>query len=626
MVFAAITLVLGAGASWLWLPCWAPEWVEKHSPWFDPAFRAALSRHRQSGWDSYALIKRIEQREFRGASAALVAMADDPVFDRRQLTLELMGRLAEHDPDLLAALVRIMRHDPEPWLREQALASIPAALLDTVREAVFGMSDDPHPGVRERLCHKLEDVRDLAATAILVRALGDVEPKVVVAACRGLGSPAAERALLSLDPLLQLLEHSERTVAAAAWYAAWMLARGAAHTARLGSIPVRTVLAWDLQGYGMFPHGNADTYEQFDRQAMAWGEERIGELVAALDDRYCETCINACRALIVVLSGEALPESFDGPEAEWALKKPSARAERARRVAAAAQRGIDVEAALLMAGSIAGKRAWKMVDEDTPDPLLGVQLRRLRLIALRGAESDAARQAAIQALDDAEDRVVIEAALNLALLDDRRAHEPLVRLLAGGAMVRRASAGLGLLRDQRAIEPLITALAKRDDRGVVSALAEVGDLRAIEPLIAALSSPSSDTRASAAVALGMLGDRRATPHIIGCLTHEMVTVRRMSAYALHLLGDRRAVEPLIARLADEDLTVVLFAIKILGEFGDARAADPLIALLDHRSTGLVTWVVEALERLPLTAEQRARLCSPTSSAAPAAPGSTPPPP
>jgi HEAT repeat protein len=105
----------------------------------------------------------------------------------------------------------------------------------------------------------------------------------------------------------------------------------------------------------------------------------------------------------------------------------------------------------------------------------------------------------------------------------------------------------------------------------------------------------------------------------------------MAGYALHLLGDRRAVEPLIARLADEDLTTVLIAMKTLGELGDARAVDPLIAQLDHRLAGVAAWAVEALETLPMTAGQRSRLCSPAtgpliSSAAPAAPGSTPPPP
>jgi HEAT repeat protein len=91
----------------------------------------------------------------------------------------------------------------------------------------------------------------------------------------------------------------------------------------------------------------------------------------------------------------------------------------------------------------------------------------------------------IEALD--EERISWPAAWVLGRIGDRRATEPVSRLLQAKDRVRREMAvtALGDLGDPAAVEPLIVALKDRSPAVASSAakvLAELGDPRAIEPL------------------------------------------------------------------------------------------------------------------------------------------------
>jgi len=82
---------------------------------------------------------------------------------------------------------------------------------------------------------------------------------------------------------------------------------------------------------------------------------------------------------------------------------------------------------------------------------------------------------------------------------------------------RDAATGLGLLHDRTVVVTLLDALKKARSFAVqgqlITAIGTVGDSKAIAPLIALLEDPSqpAQTRAMAAVGLGMIGDLRTVP-------------------------------------------------------------------------------------------------------------------
>lgn len=652
-----VALLAGAVVSWIWLPYWAPRWVMDHSPWFDPAFRAARHAPGSHGWSMLVVAERIEQHAIIDAPAAIAAAQGLPDHEHRSHHIFIVGRLTEvsSDPVWSRLLVHFIQHDPEPERRAQAISSARDSRLEGIREVLIGALADPAAEVRLEACRKLAKLRTPEAVTALITALGDPAPEVVGAACASLGEQRDPQAFVPLMALLQrALSASAQDSAHAAWEALWPLPWTPTHTAQMRRLPVLPLLGWGASGASVFRDDRSDdkALHRLDQQALLWGEQAIADLVSGLpnddpdDPRPVEIFPvdegllreRACRALAVVLAGKSLltPSDIDWVgstiELVWRervlLTLPGERDRRNQKVAAARRRGIDVQAALLQACASPAEA-----------------VRRYAFIALRGSTGDDVREACARALADTSSVVAGEAALTLAALGDGRAYEPLMQRLADERTAALACAGLDLLEDQRAIPAVITVLSGRL-RGAAEAaltLGRIGDLRAIEPLIGVLGTAEQQLRASAALALGALGDWSATPALIALLEDEKSAVRQLAVMGLHQLRDPQAVEPLIARLADRERDVRIQAVSALRTLGDARAVEPLVALLadpdpelvelaawaleglgDARAadallalleradvgTGALGAAVDALAALPLEAGQRARLCSP----------------
>ena len=525
-VLATVAVVL-----WIWLPRWAPGWVMDHSPWFDPAFRAARHETGSHDWSMIQLAERIEKHEIINASAAIAAVQDNSDPHHRSEAVFLIGKLLDvsSDPVWPKLMAGFIQFDPAPHLRLYAINCSRDSRLDEIRAALLGALADPDPDVRSAACRKLAKPKKPEVVTALIAVLRDPEPQVVTEACASLGEQGDTQAFAPLMTVLnQSLETDpEQKLAKAAWHALWSLPRTADQTAQMRHLPVLPVLGWIDGGFSLFADDrHLAGLMHLDRQALLWDEAGIPELIRVLvsDDRGSpapdippdsevsprprEQVIreHAGRALAVVLVGKRLlrltgeMEVMNGKlTAVWAdlvaLTLPDQRDQRNRRMETARRQGIDVQAALLKACV-------------SPTDLL----RRYAFIALRGSTTDDVRQACVRALTDTDPAVVGEAALTLAVMRDDRAFDPLMQRLAKDDTVELACAGLGLLADQRAIPGLIDVLT-RHSRGAADAalaLGELGDQRAIVPLINALGSEEDAIRAGAAGALGALGDWSAT--------------------------------------------------------------------------------------------------------------------
>ncbi len=673
-VLATVAVVL-----WIWLPRWKPGWVIRHSPWFDPAYRAAMysSGIEEENW--LALASRIDARWEKTAIGTIAADSTDPDPDRRSRVLGVVSWWAEkgNNPSALTLLVSFMHHDPDPQLRSKAVTLASPANLREIEAALIQALADSAVNVRMAAAGALRDVRGPKATAALITALNDPDPEVRETVCVSLGDSHDVQAV---EPLLLLAEPNQQ-IAHAAWQALWNLPLNDTHKRQLARLPVDTVLAW-----------KSENEEVIDQQALAWGSDGVAALISALNRAEDQSRLLVVRALAVVLAGEALVYSNDSTVINAVLLKTSQHDTRNHMVQQALLRGVAVESALLMVSG----------DEDH-------RVRQMAIIALRGSDADGVLPTVVRALHDQATWVRLEAALTLAVLRDDRAFDPLVALMDVPDTEDQATLGLELLANQRAIEPLVKRLLgklQRNERDfrLVETLGKLGDQRAIEPLIRVLKTHSSDSYYAASA----LGDWRATPALIGCLDQHSQRLHQEAIKALGQLKNPRAVpaliacldytdkfalwealqvlsemkaasvvDILIAHLHDSDLLSSTGAVALLAKIGEpraleailslcdspdpkrascaayvlarigyVRAADRLIDLLalpddpeigwlaresDYEERGFLTTLVDGLSRMPLTAKQRARLCSPTrdpqpviSFAAPATPGSTAP--
>lgn len=211
------------------------------------------------------------------------------------------------------------------------------------------------------------------------------------------------------------------------------------------------------------------------------------------------------------------------------------------------------------------------------------------------------------------DRAVTE----LCYLDDDRAAEGFLAILADKTADSREDAARGLLRlgDARFIAPLFDALRNDDDmtrKMLAESMQNLRTAQALEPLLSESRAADAASRSVAAqmlghihqpqsadrlaemmhgdtdagvrraglLGLGNLGDTRALPGLRELLTSRDVNERVQAASALGLIHDRAAASALIPLLIDDESTVRLAAIKALNELADPIAIEALIAHLD----------------------------------------------
>src|SRR5262245_17229729 len=170
----------------------------------------------------------------------------------------------------------------------------------------------------------------------------------------------------------------------------------------------------------------------------------------------------------------------------------------------------------------------------------------------------------------------------LGFLGDRRAVEPLLQVLRG-LPAGRAYAASRWGNRKGADPGWIMGTADEvllHQKGVchvvAMALIALDDARAVEPLIEMLADPSRDVRGNAAWVLERLGDPRAIEPLWTLVEGDEAFARSQAISALGRLGDARVAERLLAML---DRSYDPIVANALGDLRERRAVEPLVAHL-----------------------------------------------
>jgi HEAT repeat protein len=159
------------------------------------------------------------------------------------------------------------------------------------------------------------------------------------------------------------------------------------------------------------------------------------------------------------------------------------------------------------------------------------------------------------------------------------------------------------LGDKRAIEPLLRILRNKESNDMLQQTAglALGYLkpRAVPSLIHKLNDTSEEpyVRAWIAEALGAIGDMRAIPPLMRALRDSSSAVRERTADALGRFGSPKPVKALIAALNDNDNLVKCSALWSLGQIGDADVVPFITPLLDFQDDTLRGNASESLDQL-----------------------------
>jgi HEAT repeat protein len=170
-------------------------------------------------------------------------------------------------------------------------------------------------------------------------------------------------------------------------------------------------------------------------------------------------------------------------------------------------------------------------------------------------------------------------------------------LETGNSVVRtQVVEAIGRVHDPAAVPRLIELVNSADGIGkgfltaAVTTLGELRDRRASEPLIRLLENTPEDVQSSVLIALGKLGDRRAAPHIEPFMTseHWANDIRVAAAEALGELKDETAVEALcdVVHDVDESDELRRRAVQSLGRIGGVRAREELLATAQNGAAGM----------------------------------------
>jgi HEAT repeat protein len=183
------------------------------------------------------------------------------------------------------------------------------------------------------------------------------------------------------------------------------------------------------------------------------------------------------------------------------------------------------------------------------------------------------------------------------------------RLMASGSLANMAKA-LQVKGETKPVSPLIEALDDQDKRirlNAVIALARIGDRRAVQPLMnLMLRQEDYDVQTAAIAGLGDLGSPMAVPLLVKIL--EEVKDDFVKGAAIEALGKTGAdygsqvQEILVPFLGDSDVFVRQMTCKALGMVGDRRIAPSLEYSLhdtDEKVSQVARRSLEKLKPIPL---------------------------
>lgn len=130
--------------------------------------------------------------------------------------------------------------------------------------------------------------------------------------------------------------------------------------------------------------------------------------------------------------------------------------------------------------------------------------------------------------------------------------------------------------------------------------------RIVSAVIAACADPVPQVRVAAIAAAGDLRFSGAVETLTRLLRHPQALTRQAVVRALAEIGDAAVIPAVLPLLDDVDPDVQRVTAAALGKFGDGRVAEGLLRLAHDHDPDVAIAAVEALDDLPLSAEQRAR--------------------
>lgn len=184
-------------------------------------------------------------------------------------------------------LVDVLRHDPEPGVREAATWAIVQRGPDVLPLAVAQLAD-PDAGVREQMAHVLGKLRDPAAAPALAELLADPSERVVTKAAQSLGRLGGSAAI---DALAGVLGRGDAGTRASVVTALGLIPGDAAG-------PIAAVLRSPERS----SEARADAAEALGLRADAEG---VPALVSAVEDSDEDVRIAALMALAAAGGDEA---------------------------------------------------------------------------------------------------------------------------------------------------------------------------------------------------------------------------------------------------------------------------------------------------------------------------------
>jgi HEAT repeat protein len=260
-------------------------------------------------------------------------------------------------------------------------------------------------------------------------------------------------------------------------------------------------------------------------------------------------------------------------------------------------------------GRLAAPAALDALLPRLDDPVERVRQAAVDAVAACGQLPGVADQllARLDEPDGTEVRSAIEA---LSRIHDRRAVEPLKRLLyAARPEVRQAAVFALAVFDEDAVGSLPLMLLGSEDpvlrRSAATVLGELGDSRALEPLRLTLRDADPWVRYEAARAIAALGDRRGGSSLREALADRVGAVRLAAARGLGELRDQAALDPLLALAGDADEDVREAAIEAAGRLTGETVLPALLEALRDGSWKVRAAAAEALGRRGETAAQDA---------------------
>jgi HEAT repeat protein len=222
---------------------------------------------------------------------------------------------------------------------------------------------------------------------------------------------------------------------------------------------------------------------------------------------------------------------------------------------------------------------------------------------------DIAIKPLINALNNSNWKIALNAAKTLGMIKDTQSIKPLISIMlkyygneynvVSHALVQFGTSTLELLifmlqnselktsekvitilgnfKDVRAVNVLISILKNHDcymSKLARRALIKIGPT-SVEPLIMSINDTDYRLRAKICRILGNLRDNRAVEPLIVALSDSHKWIRTAASKALGNLRDKRALIGLIKALEDQDKIVQMTASKSLGKLKDERALESL---------------------------------------------------